>query len=125
MIPAPLVDRAQKFRRCTAPRYWELFQSVDVIIVAAPETPCTAPSSGSYVRVLLASSFPVRAQYRQSTPSHSFIGLPVVAVARPLEQMPIGADHCQLPWEYRACAVAFALEGAGGGFASPAQRTLE
>jgi len=32
MIPAPLVDRAQKFRRWYRARVLELFQSVDVII---------------------------------------------------------------------------------------------
>ena len=44
MIPAPLVDRAQKFRRWYRAQVLELFKSVDVII--APATPCIAPKLG-------------------------------------------------------------------------------
>src|ERR1700694_1284050 len=44
MIPAPLVDRAQKFRRWYRAQVLELFKSGDVII--APDTPCGAPTLG-------------------------------------------------------------------------------
>src|SRR5205807_558650 len=50
MIPAPLVDRAQKFRRWYRARMLEIFGSVDVII--APATPCVAPKLGQATFVL-------------------------------------------------------------------------
>src|ERR1700742_1134020 len=40
MVPAPLIDRAQKFRRWYRARVLELFRTVDVIL--APATPCVA-----------------------------------------------------------------------------------
>ncbi len=43
MIPAPLIDRAQKFRRWYRAQVLELFKSVDVIL--APATPCVAPET--------------------------------------------------------------------------------
>src|SRR3984893_15434368 len=59
MIPAPLVDRAQKFRRWYRARVLELFKSVDVII--APATPCVAPKLGQATFVLDGIELPVRA----------------------------------------------------------------
>ena len=44
MIPAPLIDRAQKFRRWYRAQMMELFRSVDVII--APATPCASAGAG-------------------------------------------------------------------------------
>ncbi|HET7491608.1 MAG TPA: AtzE family amidohydrolase, partial [Bradyrhizobium sp.] len=44
MVPAPLVVRAQKFRRWYREQVLELFKSVDVIL--APATPCIAPKLG-------------------------------------------------------------------------------
>src|SRR4029077_3742111 len=44
MIPAPLVAKAQKFRRWYRTRVLELFARVDVVL--APVTPCTAPRIG-------------------------------------------------------------------------------
>src|SRR5262249_2063980 len=44
MVPAPMVDRAQKFRRWYRAQLAELFKSVDVLI--APATPCVAPKIG-------------------------------------------------------------------------------
>src|SRR5689334_19192557 len=41
MVPSPLVDRAQKFRRWYRAQLAEIFKSVDVLL--APATPCTAP----------------------------------------------------------------------------------
>ena len=40
MVPAPMVDRAQKFRRWYRAQLAEIFKSVDVLL--APATPCTS-----------------------------------------------------------------------------------
>src|SRR5471032_202835 len=45
MVPAPLVDRAQKFRRWYRAQLLEIFKTVDVIL--APATPCVAPKTGA------------------------------------------------------------------------------
>ena len=112
MIPAPLVDRAQKFRRWYCARLLEVFASVDVII--APATPCVAPKIGQTTFVLDGIELPVRANIGIHTQPISFIGLPVVAVPVPLEPMPIGVQVIAAPWrEDIALRVAFALERAG------------
>jgi len=112
MIPAPLVDRAQKFRRWYRARMLEIFASVDVII--APATPCVAPKIGQATFVLDGVELPVRANIGIHTQPISFIGLPVVAVPVPLEPMPIGVQIIAAPWrEDIALRVAFALERAG------------
>jgi aspartyl-tRNA(Asn)/glutamyl-tRNA(Gln) amidotransferase subunit A len=118
MIPAPLVDRAQKFRRWYRARVLELFKSVDVII--APATPCTAPKLGQATFVLDGVELPVRANIGIHTQPISFIGLPVVAVPVPLQPMPIGVQIIAAPWrEDIALRVAFALERAGAVSAAP------
>jgi aspartyl-tRNA(Asn)/glutamyl-tRNA(Gln) amidotransferase subunit A len=112
MIPAPLVDRAQKFRRWYRARVLEIFKAVDVII--APATPCVAPKLGQSTFVLDGVELPVRANIGIHTQPISFIGLPVVAVPVPLEPMPIGVQIIAAPWrEDIALRVAFALERAG------------
>jgi aspartyl-tRNA(Asn)/glutamyl-tRNA(Gln) amidotransferase subunit A len=112
MIPAPLVDRAQKFRRWYQAQMMELFTSVDVII--APATPCVAPKLGQATFVLDGVELPVRANIGVHTQPISFIGLPVVAVPVPLEPMPIGVQIIAAPWrEDVALRVAYALERAG------------
>jgi aspartyl-tRNA(Asn)/glutamyl-tRNA(Gln) amidotransferase subunit A len=112
MIPAPLVDRAQKFRRWYQAQVMELFKSVDVII--APATPCVAPKLGQTTFVLDGVELPVRANIGVHTQPISFIGLPVVAVPVPLEPMPIGVQIIAAPWrEDIALRVAHALECAG------------
>ncbi|MBI5128721.1 MAG: AtzE family amidohydrolase [Rhodopseudomonas palustris] len=112
MIPAPLVDRAQKFRRWYRARVLELFKEVDVII--APATPCVAPKLGQQTFVLDGVELPVRANIGIHTQPISFIGLPVVAVPIPLEPMPIGVQIIAAPWrEDLAMRVAHALEQAG------------
>jgi AtzE family amidohydrolase len=112
MIPAPLVDRAQKFRRWYRARMLEIFRSVDVII--APATPCVAPKLEQSTFVLDGVELPVRANIGIHTQPISFIGLPVVAVPVPLEPMPIGVQIIAAPWrEDIALRVAFALERAG------------
>jgi aspartyl-tRNA(Asn)/glutamyl-tRNA(Gln) amidotransferase subunit A len=122
MVPAPLVDRAQKFRRWYRAQVLELFKSVDVII--APATPCIAPKLGQVTFVLDGVELPVRANIGIHTQPISFIGLPVVAVPVPLEPMPIGVQIIAAPWrEDIALRVAHALERAGVATA-PAPRGL-
>jgi aspartyl-tRNA(Asn)/glutamyl-tRNA(Gln) amidotransferase subunit A len=112
MIPAPFVDRAQKFRRWYRAQLLEIFKSVDVLI--APATPCTAPKLGQTTFVLDGVELPVRANIGIHTQPISFIGLPVVAVPIPLEPMPIGVQIVAAPWrEDIALRVAHALERAG------------
>jgi aspartyl-tRNA(Asn)/glutamyl-tRNA(Gln) amidotransferase subunit A len=112
MIPAPLVDRAQKFRRWYRAKVLELFKTVDVII--APATPCVAPKLGQVNFVLDGVEMPVRANIGIHTQPISFIGLPVVAVPVPLEPMPIGVQIIAAPWrEDIALRVACALERIG------------
>jgi 1-carboxybiuret hydrolase len=112
MVPAPLVDRAQKFRRWYRARVLELFKTVDVIL--APATPCVAPKLGQVTFTLDGVELPVRANIGIHTQPISFIGLPVVAVPVPLEPMPIGVQVIAAPWrEDIALRVAYALEKMG------------
>ena len=122
MVPASLVDRAQKFRRWYRAQVLELFKSVDVII--APATPCVAPKLGQVMFNLDGADLPVRANIGIHTQPISFIGLPVVAVPVPLEPMPIGVQIIAAPWrEDIALRVAYALEKAGVA-AAPAPRGI-
>ncbi|WP_298886727.1 AtzE family amidohydrolase [uncultured Bradyrhizobium sp.] len=112
MVPAALVDRAQKFRRWYRAQLGELFRSVDVLL--APATPCTAPKLGQVNFTLDGVELPVRANIGIHTQPISFIGLPVVAVPVPLEPMPIGVQIICAPWrEDIALRVAYALEKMG------------
>jgi len=112
MIPAPLIDRAQKFRRWYRAQMLEIFKSVDVLI--APATPCVAPKLGQTTFMLDGVELPVRANIGIHTQPISFIGLPVVAVPIPLEPMPIGVQIIAAPWrEDIALRVAYALERMG------------
>ncbi|RXT39243.1 AtzE family amidohydrolase [Bradyrhizobium betae] len=109
MVPAPLVDRAQKFRRWYRAQFAEIFKSVDVLI--APATPCTAPKLGQVNFKLDGVELPVRANIGIHTQPISFVGLPVVAVPVPLEPLPIGVQIIAAPWrEDIALRVAHALE---------------
>lgn len=112
MVPAPLVERAQKFRRWYRTQVLELFETVDVIL--APSTPCTAPKLGQVTFTLDGVELAVRANIGLHTQPISFIGLPVVAVPVPLDPMPIGVQIIAAPWrEDIALRVAYALERAG------------
>ncbi|WP_407115567.1 AtzE family amidohydrolase [Bradyrhizobium sp. LMG 9283] len=122
MVPAALVDRAQKFRRWYRAQLAEVFKSVDVLI--APATPCTAPKLGQLNFNLDGVELPVRANIGIHTQPISFIGLPVVAVPVPLEPLPIGVQIICAPWrEDIALRVAHALEKMGV-VAAPAPRGL-
>jgi aspartyl-tRNA(Asn)/glutamyl-tRNA(Gln) amidotransferase subunit A len=112
MVPAPLIDRAQKFRRWYRAQVLEIFKSVDVLI--APATPCVAPKLGQATFMLDGVELPVRANIGIHTQPISFIGLPVVAVPVPLEPMPIGVQVIAAPWrEDIALRVAYTLERMG------------
>jgi AtzE family amidohydrolase len=112
MVPAPLVDRAQKFRRWYRAQLSEIFKSVDVLI--APATPCAAPKLGQVNFNLDGVELPVRANIGIHTQPISFVGLPVVAVPVPLEPLPIGVQIIAAPWrEDIALRVAYALEKMG------------
>ena len=112
MIPAPMVDRAQKFRRWYRAEVLELFKSIDVII--APATPCIAPKLGQSTFVLDGVELPVRANIGIHTQPISFIGLPVVAVPVSLTPLPIGVQIIAAPWrEDVALRIAYALETQG------------
>lgn len=122
MVPAALVDRAQKFRRWYRAQLAEIFKTVDVLI--APATPCTAPKLGQVNFNLDGVELPVRANIGIHTQPISFIGLPVVAVPVPLEPLPIGVQIICAPWrEDIALRVAYALEQMGVASA-PAPRGL-
>lgn len=122
MVPAALVERAQKFRRWYRAQLAEIFKSVDVLL--APATPCTAPKLGQVNFNLDGVELPVRANIGIHTQPISFIGLPVVAVPVPLEPLPIGVQIIAAPWrEDIALRVAHALEKMGVA-AAPAPRGL-
>ena len=118
MIPAPLVDRAQKFRRWYQAQLMDLFKSVDVIIALA--TPCVAPKLGQTTFVLDGVELPVRPNIGIYTQPISFIGLPVAAVPIPLDPLPIGVQIIAAPWrEDLALRVARTLENLGVAAAPP------
>jgi aspartyl-tRNA(Asn)/glutamyl-tRNA(Gln) amidotransferase subunit A len=96
LVPAPLVDKAQKFRRWYRARLLELFQSVDAII--APATPCVAPKLGEQTLMLDGVAMPLRANIGIYTQPISFIGLPVAAVPVPLSPLPIAVQIIAAPW---------------------------
>ena len=113
MIPAPFVERAQRFRRWYRDAVLDLFGGVDVIL--APATPCRAPKGGQTHFVLDGVSLPVRANIGVFTQPISFIGLPVVAVPVRLDDgLPLGVQVIAAPWrEDLALRVARHLERAG------------
>src|SRR6201994_1133422 len=118
MVPAILVDRAQKFRRWYRAQLMEILKTVDVLI--APATPCVAPKLGQVNFVLDGVELPVRANIGLHTQPISFIGLPVVAAPVPLQPMPIGVQIIAPPWrEDVALRVAYALERMGAVSAPP------
>ena len=113
MMPAPLVERAQRFRRWYRAAVLDLFREVDVIL--APATPCRAPRSGQATFVLDGVTLPVRANIGVFTQPISFIGLPVVAVPVRLDDgLPLGVQVIAAPWrEDLALRVARRLERGG------------
>ncbi|MGU3403659.1 AtzE family amidohydrolase [Methylobacterium brachiatum] len=113
MIPAPFVERAQRFRRWYRDAVLTLFDGVDVIL--APATPCRAPKGGQTHFVIDGVSLPVRANIGLFTQPISFIGLPAVAVPVWLDAgLPLGVQVIAAPWrEDLALRVARQLERDG------------
>jgi aspartyl-tRNA(Asn)/glutamyl-tRNA(Gln) amidotransferase subunit A len=112
LVPATLVNQAQRFRRWYRDRVLELFKDVDVIL--APATPCTAPKLGQETFVLAGIEMPLRPNIGVYTQPISFIGLPVVAAPVPLDPLPIAVQIIAAPWrEDIALRVAYALEQMG------------
>ncbi|WP_457104016.1 AtzE family amidohydrolase [Methylobacterium sp. P5_C11] len=113
MIPAPQVERAQRFRRWYRTAVLDLFDEVDVIL--APATPCRAPKGGQTHFVLDGVTLPVRANIGVFTQPISFIGLPVVAAPIWLDAgLPLGVQVIAAPWrEDLALRVARHLERNG------------
>ncbi|SFI65766.1 AtzE family amidohydrolase [Methylobacterium brachiatum] len=113
MIPAPFVERAQRFRRWYRDAVLTLFDGVDVIL--APATPCRAPKGGQTHFVIDGVTLPVRANIGLFTQPISFIGLPVVAVPVRLDAgLPLGVQVIAAPWrEDLALRVARQLERDG------------
>jgi aspartyl-tRNA(Asn)/glutamyl-tRNA(Gln) amidotransferase subunit A len=112
MVPAALVNQAQKFRRWYREHVLELFKDVDVIL--APATPCVAPKIGQQTFVLDGVEMALRPNIGIYTQPISFIGLPVVAAPVPLTPLPIAVQIIAAPWrEDVALRMAQALEQAG------------
>jgi aspartyl-tRNA(Asn)/glutamyl-tRNA(Gln) amidotransferase subunit A len=112
MVPAALVDRAQKFRRWYRERVLALFDGIDAIL--APATPCPAPAIGQQTFCLDGVEQLVRPNIGIHTQPLSFIGLPVAAVPIPLKPLPIGVQIVAAPWcEDIALRIAHELEAAG------------
>jgi aspartyl-tRNA(Asn)/glutamyl-tRNA(Gln) amidotransferase subunit A len=122
MVPAPMVDRAQKFRRWYRAKLLEIFKTADLLV--APATPCVAPKIGQANFTLDGVELPVRAHIGIHTQPISLIGLPVVVVPVPLEPMPVGVQLIAPPWrEDIALRVAYTLERMGA-VASPPPRGI-
>ena len=112
MLPAPLVVRAQKFRRWYRGQVLRLFESLDAIL--APATPFTAPRRGQQTVHLDGAELPLRPNIGIFTQPISFVGLPVVVVPVPLQPLPIGVQIIVPPWrEDLALRIAYSLEKEG------------
>ena len=111
MVPAVMVEQAQRFRRWYRDAVLAVFDHVDAII--APVTPCTAPRIGQKTFTLDGLELPVRPNLGIFTQPISFIGLPVVAI--PIAgAMPAGVQIIAPPWrEDIALRIAHHLETAG------------
>src|SRR4029079_2745814 len=96
MVPATLVNQAQKFRRWYRERVLELFKDVDVIL--APATPCTAPRIGQQTFVLDGVEMALRPTIGIYPQPISFIGLPVVAAPIPLTPLPLAIQIIAAAW---------------------------
>lgn len=112
LVPAPLVVRAQKFRRWYRDAVLALFRDVDILL--APATPSAAPAIGQTTLDLGGETVPLRPNIGIYTQPISFIGLPVVAVPVLGPALPIGVQVIAPPWrEDLALRVAWHLENMG------------
>ena len=112
MLPAPLLVRAQKFRRWYRDQVLGLFEGIDAIL--APATPFTAPRLGQQTVLLDGAELPLRPNIGIFTQPISFVGLPVVVVPVPLQPLPIGVQIIAPPWrEDVVLRIAYSLEKDG------------
>jgi aspartyl-tRNA(Asn)/glutamyl-tRNA(Gln) amidotransferase subunit A len=113
LIPAPLVLRAQKFRRWYRDAVLHCFEHIDAIL--APATPIRAPLLGQKTLELDGETVPLRPNIGIYTQPISFIGLPVVVLPVPVGGgLPIGVQVIAPPWrEDIALRIAYELEQRG------------
>ena len=112
LMPAWVVVKAQKFRRCSATRCANCSRRLTPIL--APATPCAATVIGQETLEADDAEVPLRANLGLYTQPITFIGLPVVAVPVPLEPLPIGIQIIAAPWrEDVALRIAHTLETKG------------
>jgi aspartyl-tRNA(Asn)/glutamyl-tRNA(Gln) amidotransferase subunit A len=120
LIPAPLVQQAQKFRRWYRDAVLEVFSRFDLLI--APSTPCVAPKLGQTILKLGDQELPLRPNIGVYTQPISFVGLPVAAVPMATRgALPIGVQVIAAPWrDDLALRAAYVLEQAGVTFRADA-----
>ncbi len=119
LLPAAWVQQAQRVRHWFARQVAAQFVDVDVLI--APATPCTAPAIGTEWLEINGQKLPARASMGLLTQPVSAIGLPVATVplwgcetAPELRHLPMGVQVIAAPWREDLCLrVAHALEAAG------------
>ncbi|MCW5632535.1 MAG: AtzE family amidohydrolase [Rubrivivax sp.] len=117
LLPAAWVVQAQRLRQWFARRVAESFVQVDVLL--APATPCTAPPIGTEWLEISGLKLPARASMGLLTQPVSCIGLPVCAVPvwgcdTSAPHLPIGVQVIAAPWrEDLVLRVAHALQAAG------------
>lgn len=113
LLPAHLVQAAQRFRTWFAAEARKIFTRYDALL--APASPCTAPLIGQKTMMLGGAEMPVRPNLGLYTQPISFIGLPVVVVPvhRP-GRLPLGVQIIAGPGrEATALALAHRLERDG------------
>ncbi len=122
MLPASVLQQAQRFRSLYHARALALFERFDLLL--APATPVQAPLIGQSTMEMGSKIVNVRANLGLFTQPISFIGLPVatVPVWLPGESLPIGVQIIARPWaEATALQAAHRLEQAGAvGYRLPA-----
>ncbi len=117
LMPAAIVQAAQRFRAWFALQAAQLFETHDALL--APATPCAAPLIGQATMRLGDRDVPVRSNLGLFTQPISFIGLPVVAVPviMPMAMpggLPLGVQIITAPGrEATALALAQLLESQG------------
>lgn len=112
MVPAQIVNRAQKLRAAFRRSVLATLEGHDAII--ALSAPCPAPLIGQQMLDLGGRTLPLRANVGLYTQPISFIGLPVVAVPVPVSPLPVGIQIITAPWrEDIGLQIAHALEQAG------------
>ncbi len=113
LLPAAIVQQAQRFRAWFAAEASRLFERHDALL--APATPCPAPVLGQATMEIAGETVPVRPHLGLYTQPISFIGLPVVVVpVHGVGPLPLGVQVIAAPGcESVALAIAHRLERDG------------